>query len=471
MPHNSILTPDDTLIAFGIDHADVQSIDIHHNYGKVIIDIFLNRKLHPCPICDTKTDKVKDYHTKIIDHSVIKHIKCEIHYHARRYICPICHKSFYEHNPFCDKGSSISLPTVFNVIEDLKNPAETFSSIAKKHNLSDSSIRNIFDKHIDISRRPLPACICFDEIYYTASKHDKNVGPYACVLVDYIDKKVIDILPNRTKKDLIEYFSQIPLDERQNVKYVCFDMWSTYRIVAKLMFPNCHCILDRFHVIQELSRLVTKVRLRIMRHHENTIKKYQKMIDDGKKEDKYFKLEPNEFDEFLHAQQMYYLFKKFNWLFFKNDKELADLTNPNHKKQFNRKLNRYLNLYDIYMLMIKDHPDLDEALFLKELIDDFYNKSSFENAYSQLSDIISQFKNSNVDEMRPFANTLTNWKSEIINSLIVIPEANKRMNNSIIENRNKSIKDIKRNANGYRNFDRFRKRVLLCLNKDISPKL
>lgn len=42
------------------------------------------------------------------------------------------------------------------------------------------------------------------------------------------------------------------------------------------------------------------------------------------------------------------------------------------------------------------------------------------------------------------------------------------MTNTLIENRNKAIKLLKRNSNGYTNWDRFRNRVLFVLNDDVS---
>ena len=44
----------------------------------------------------------------------------------------------------------------------------------------------------------------------------------------------------------------------------------------------------------------------------------------------------------------------------------------------------------------------------------------------------------------------------------------KKMNNAIIENRNSIIKCIKKNANGYTNWTRFRNRVLYVLDKNSS---
>ena len=43
---------------------------------------------------------------------------------------------------------------------------------------------------------------------------------YVCVIVDYLDKKIVDVLPSRRKYDLLNYFMLIPPEERNKVKYV-----------------------------------------------------------------------------------------------------------------------------------------------------------------------------------------------------------------------------------------------------------
>ncbi|MCB6603938.1 transposase, partial [Erysipelatoclostridium ramosum] len=54
----------------------------------------------------------------------------------------------------------------------------------------------------------------------------------------------------------------------KKVKYVSFDMWKTYREVSRLMFPECICIVDKFHVLQELSRKVTRVRIDVVNENK-----------------------------------------------------------------------------------------------------------------------------------------------------------------------------------------------------------
>ena len=88
-------------------------------------------------------------------------------------------------------------------------------------------------------------------------------------------------------------------------------------------------------------------------------------------------------------------------------------------------------------------------------------------AESRLNELIITCRTFNVASLQKFSDTLTQWKSEIINSFIKIPIINKKMNNGLIENRNKSIKLIKHSSNGYTNWNRFRARVLYSLNDNI----
>ena len=155
-------------------------MNIHNDGEGLVIDVELNSKPHQCPICSTETSRIKGYQNKTNRHSILNNTPCIIHYRARRYICPLCGKTFFENNPFTRKGSKLSVATVYNVLTDLKNPALTFSYVASKYHISQSTVANIFDRGVNIPRRPLPECISFDETY--AFKSEKS--NYICVLVD-----------------------------------------------------------------------------------------------------------------------------------------------------------------------------------------------------------------------------------------------------------------------------------------------
>lgn len=448
---------DDILSILDLDRADIESLNIRHDLNKLIIEITLARKKHKCPVCSCETDKIKAYQMRKITHSVINNTPCVIHYNARRYICPFCGKTFYEHNPFAYQGSKMSVATVFNVLTALKDPAITFTSVASQFDLSSSSVANIFDKHVNISRRTLPECICFDETY--AFKSEKS--NYICVLLDYNSKQIIDILPTRYKNDLFSYFYAIPLEERKKVRYVSFDMWQTYRVVAREMFPNSTPIVDKFHILQELMRRATRVRVRVMNRHKkilDTLREKEKKLKEEKK-----KLSPQEEEQLYIADRNYYLLKKFNWVLFSNEPKIDD---PNCERKMNHKLNRYCNLNDLYHMVIAIDDELREAVEIRDSIHAFYKNTKHEDAREELNKMIYLCKHSNIPEISSFSKTLIEWKPEIINSFIHIESINGKMNNALIENRNKAIKLLKHSSNGYQNWKRFRNRVLYSLNED-----
>ena len=446
---NALISDNDLLKFFNLERENVQDFSITRRKDGMYVNITLNKTWVQCPVCGHMTSRVKDYTDKKITHSVMTTTNCYIIYHARRYQCPHCKKTFYENNPFTF-GGRLSVATVFNVLRDLKAPNATFTDVAKRYGISATSVINTFDKHVHISRRQLPECLALDEVYAFKS-HDSD---YVCVIMDYLDKKIVDVLPSRRKYDLLNYFMLIPLEERKKVKYVSFDMWETYRIITKQYFPKAVCAVDKFHVLQEFSRKLDKVRIYAMNSVKNTHHKISEITDVALKE-KWYK-----------NDKAYYVFKKFNWLLFKPfEYEQLDI---NCKKKFNSKLSRYLNFYDLLQIMLTSNSDLEEAYNLKLALYDFYKLEA--PTKDDLNTLIHLFKDSNVKCMSDFGNTLINWKQEILNSFIIVnvDGVKSKINNALIENRNKVIKTIKRNSNGYNNWDRFRNRCLYSLNDDVS---
>ena len=62
------------------------------------------------------------------------------------------------------------------------------------------------------------------------------------------------------------------------------DMCRPYYDLAKQLFPNAKIVLDRFHIVQHLSRAMSRVRVQIMNqfdrksHAYKAIKRYWKPI-------------------------------------------------------------------------------------------------------------------------------------------------------------------------------------------------
>lgn len=82
--------------------------------------------------------------------------------------------------------------------------------------------------------------------------------------------------------------------------------------------------------------------------------------------------------------------------------------------------------------------------------------------------------------MKEFGALLIRWENEILNSFISLRMTyvttrngksywkTRRLNSSLIENKNRVIQTLKRNANGFTNWDRFRSRILYVLDPDVT---
>lgn len=154
---------------FNLEDDEVQEAVYVNIKGDAGLRITLKPSYEPCPVCGSPHPKIKDYYLKKITHSVLTDRKCTLFYRVRRYECRLCHKSYSEHNPFSFGSSNISAFTVIQVLKDLKNYNETFSSVAKNAHISPTTAASIFDSHVSLSRKQLPEILCFDEVY--AFKH------------------------------------------------------------------------------------------------------------------------------------------------------------------------------------------------------------------------------------------------------------------------------------------------------------
>ena len=457
----------DIIELFNLESENVEDISYLNDGTNTIVVISLRPGYPPCPDCGNQNVLIKGYELKKINYDILTDRKCILHYRARRYRCPICQRTFYEPNPFVFHSMKISALTVQNVLNDLKSQTETFSSVAERYHISPTSAASIFDQHVQMPRLPLPEYMSIDENY--AFFHKGENSKYIFVMLNFMTGDPIDILPSRRLDYLKNYYLKIPLEERKNVKMIATDMYAEYRTLIHDIFPDSIHSIDHFHLIQELSRKTDRIRVRVM-------KSVPKYITDSRG-NKTKSLTPE-----------YYLCKKFSWIIFKRsdalDKDKKPLFDVNRERVMNHKLHRMLNFYDIRNLIEAIHPDLKAAWQLKDDVVDFYDNNTADTAEQALNELIRKFYRSGIPEMIEFGKTLRNWKQEIINSFIIVGYnhkvdketgqvviSEKKMNTNISEMKNSMIKTLKKSANGFSNWARFRNRCLYVLRPDAKPVL
>lgn len=412
---------------------EIETVDSKNDELQILIT--LKRDQFTCRDCKSKL-KIHGYTTRKMIHSTLVNRKCVICYRQRRYYCPNCEITYVEKNPFSFTKEGITTETKINVLKDLKYVTNTYSAVAARFNISITKVQNIFDRHVDIARKPLPEVLSIDEHYSPESNHD---SVYICILMDFNSGEIIDILPDRKKNYISSYLTNIKLNtldektkisELDNVKYISIDLYENYRDIAKTYFPKALVCADQFHVLKNLTECFKQVRLRCRRSTED--------------------------------EDIEYLLTKFKFIFNHGQ-------NLDNKARFNKRLNRYINYRQIMELLFERFPDLEKAYQLKENYITFNTYSNINDAKDKLVEQIKAFGECEIKEYVSFYNLLINWNQEIINSFTIIN--GRRINNSYIESRNNNIERLLYNAYGYTNFKRMRNRILYCLNKDAKYKL
>lgn len=79
---------------------------------------------------------------------------------------------------------------------------------------------------------------------------------YALVIQDFHTGDPIDLLHSRRVSVTEPYFASIPPEERYGVKYLISDMYNQYISYVDKYFPNAVAVVDSFHVIQWIIRII-----------------------------------------------------------------------------------------------------------------------------------------------------------------------------------------------------------------------
>ena len=411
----------DILPLIGISETKIQFIDTVYDGDEAIIRIELADIRGCCPKCGSTSIEIKDYYEVHINNSIIKHKHITVSIRVRRYRCRKCGKSFKQEYNFTEKGSSISNAVKLAIIDDLKERLTT-TQIARDHNVSEGTVRKIFDTAV-LPQLPLKLSeiICIDEFCYKHS--NSKIGKYPAVITNPMTGKIIDIIESRWKDVLIEYFNKVKLPERYSVKYFVSDMNETYRQIKRIFFKDAIHIADRFHVIKAFNEAITSIRTRIIKQ------------------------------EVYYDKQEYGYLKK-NWkVFLKDRQELYKckyvdkwgvVTDPT--VALDRCLMKYPDLYYAYWVKEEFRRDTKRLMY--------YHK-----AEETVNYYINKLEESGIEEMRKVGKTLINWKREIINGMTQNPYSIK-ISNAIAESTNNQIQTLIDMCYGLPKFERMRKRVL-----------
>ena len=378
-----------------IGFQDFTLLNIEKHEEKIEIYIEMKRKEHICPHCGAKTKKIHDYRWQTIKDLDCFDKKVYIHIHKRRYRCK-CGKRITEKIEFLPRYYRMTKRMICKILDELRDVC-SFTSVARRHDVSVSTVIRIFNL-ISYPAPKLPVAISIDEF-----KGNAGGQKYQCIIADPLKKQVLDILPRRSDWYIQKYFLQYPKEERNRVQIFVSDMWKPYQESAKLLFMNSMRVIDKYHWIRQIIWAFERVR-----------KDTQKTMSSEKR--KYFKRSRN------------LLLKPFDSLS-DDDKQAVNI-------------------------MLYYSSNLSSAHFQKEEFQKIARSKKISESVRLMNEWIVDAKDCEINPMVKCANTIDNWKPEILNSFTTT------CTNGFIEGCNNKIKVLKRNAYGYRNQERFRNRIL-----------
>ena len=384
------------------------------NYLIKVFKGFLKSDYCTCPYCNSKNIVKNGSRHRKIKYIPFQNYNIELELTIQRYICKDCKKTFSPSTNIVSDNSSISNNLKYTVALELQKNI-SLTSIAQKYNISISSVQRIMNScysDFKVNKEHLPEAICIDEF-----KSVKNIdGAMSFVFADYQSKSIIDIVEDRRLHSLTEYFSRFSLEARNNVKYICMDMYTPYISLVNSIFPNAKIVLDKFHIVNLVNRAFNQTRISIMNSiQDDSLKRKLKL--------------------FWKSLLKYY----------------PDLCQVNYYCQsFKRKLSSK----DKVDYLLEKCPELEVNF----------------NIYQ---DIIQTIKLNNFNRFENTVKKYLTTKEKISKKMVIaLKTLKKHMNyienmfesnitNGVIEGLNNKIKSVKRTAFGYSNFSNFKKRILI----------
>lgn len=254
----------------GLKDVFVNSVEETENY--LCINIETVAKPHLCPCCRQPTSYIHDYRLQKIKDLSFRGKFVYLILKKRRYICKQCGKKFNEKYAFLPKYHRMAQRVYENILRLLRTNY-SMKSVAALSNVSVNTVSRVFDI-ASYSLYRLPEIISIDEF-----KGNTDGEKYQVIITNPKNKKVLDILPNRQKTLLFDYFKRF--DNSKSVKLVIMDMWQSYYDVCKTMFPNAKIIIDKYHYIRQVYWALDRVRKRVQKafiKHKRVYFKHSKKL-------------------------------------------------------------------------------------------------------------------------------------------------------------------------------------------------
>ena len=434
-----------------LEDSDISISDIRIQGTTKTLTLETKLYSHYCPSCGFRM------HSKGIKKRTIKHPILQDNYELililkqRRWKCtnPECNYDISDTFKFVNKGRRTTNATDMLIVYAYRDLMETTASIAARFHISDTHAHEVFHRYVKMDRLPLTDAVCIDEVFLDMDEYCK----YALLIQDFHTGDPIDLLRSRRANVTEPYFVSLPPQERNGVKYLISDMYNQYISYVDKYFPNAVSVVDSFHVIQWMIRMIDN-------YIRQLLKKFRQRDRELEEKLSYEEQRPVS----LPQSDEVYLLQKYRWLVLSSQSNIKYHSDPRMDSHFRC----LMNTFDYEDALFRIDPNLKDFRDLKETYIHFNSRNAGKplEAQKELDELIPMYQNSEHEIFRDFGNLLEKYRDYIINSFIMVEKHGygkvyeSRLSNGPIESINRKVKDLKRSGRGYRNFEHFRNRFL-----------
>jgi transposase len=434
-----------------LEDSDIIISDIQIQGQTKTLTLETRPSAHFCPSCGFRM------HSRGVKKRTIQHPILQDNYSLililkqRRWRCtnPDCLYDTSENFKFVNKQRRTTNATDMLIVDAYRDLLETSASISKRFHVSDSHAHEVFDRYVKLDRLPLTDAISVDEVHLDMDDDCR----YALVIQDFHTGDPIDLLRSRRTNVTEPYFVSIPSEERNQVKYLISDMYNPYISYVEKYFPNAVPVVDSFHVIQWITRMIDNYIRQLLKKFRQRDREYQERLS-------YEQQKPVS----IPQSDEVYLLQKYRWLILSNQANIRYHNDPRMDPHFHA----LMNTYDYEDALFRIDSNLKEFRDQKEAYIQFNTRNAGKpvEAKNELSKLILEFRKSRHEMFRDFASLLEKYEDPIVNSFIMVEKVgngkiyDSRLSNGPIESINRKVKDLKRLGRGFRNFEHFRNRFL-----------
>ncbi len=393
-----------------LENPDIFISKIYTEGDRKFVVVETKPTAHFCPCCNYKMYS-KGVKKRIINHPILQDTySLTLILKQRRWKCTNddCRYDVAESFNFVDRNKRTTNATDMLIVLAYRDLTMSTTAIAKKFNVSDAYVHDIFNRYVKLDRLPLSEAVSVDEVHIGMDSDCQ----YALIIQDFFTGDPIDLLISRRSKLTEPYFLDIPLTERIKVKYLISDMYNPYIRFVDKYFPNAVSVVDSFHVIQWILN-------ELDRYMRALLKRYKKRDED---------IEARKSAEagrtiHLPKSKEVHLLQKYRWLI------LANQSSINYRQELtmDKFFHRMMNTYDYEDDLFRIDPNLRELRELKELYISFNTKYAGDpiGAAREIDVLIDTYHACGQPMFEKFGSLLKRYKEPIINSFVMVEKMGK----------------------------------------------